>query len=360
MTRKTKKPLGYDISTSSLRDYLCSLMEERSIPGLQIAVIRKGRIELLDKYGIANIEHQVPVSHESIFSINSMAKAFTGVGVMQLVEDGQLDLLATISTYLDDLPEHWRAITVHQLATLTAGVPEIMVYTADSNLRLIGDGTEEGAWQAAYAAPMEYPTGKGYSYNQTSYALLGKIIERLSGKSFTDFIVDRQFAVAGMPNTRYFTDQDIVPNRADTYMNITTDGEPAGKMFKSALNWPPVLRPAAGLHSTAEDLANWVIALQSGLLLKETSSIDTMMTATPMYDGSPGIWGIGWHLGKSAMGGVPAPGGGAKAQVVLYPDGLGIVLLTNLLGAFPEHLAPVRAEQIDLAFIDPIARYFSS
>lgn len=132
------------------------------------------------------------------------------------------------------------------------------------------------------------------------------------------------------------------------------------KMFKSALNWPPVLRPAAGLHSTAEDLANWVIALQSGLLLKETSSIDKMLTVPPMYDGSPGIWGIGWHLGKSVKGGLPAPGGGAKAQVVLYPEELGIVLLTNLLGAFPEHLAPVRAEQIDLAFVDPIARYFSS
>ncbi|WPN25856.1 serine hydrolase domain-containing protein [Pseudomonas marginalis] len=360
MTRNNKKPLGYDISPAPIRDYLRSLMKERSIPGLQIAVIRKGRIELLDKFGIANVEHQVPVSHDSVFSINSMAKAFTGIAVMQLVEDGQLDLLAKISTYLDDLPEHWQDITVYQLATLTAGVPEIMAYTADNNLGLIGDGTEESAWQTAYAAPMEYPTGNGYSYNQTSYALLGKIIERLSGKSFTNFVNDRQFKVVGMPNTRYFTDQDIVPNRADTYMNITTDGEPAGKMFKSSLNWPPVLRPAAGLHSTAEDLANWVIALQSGLLLKETSSIDKMLTVPPMYDGSPGIWGIGWHLGKSVKGGLPAPGGGAKAQVVLYPEGLGIVLLTNLLGAFPEHLAPVRAEQIDLAFVDPIARYFSS
>jgi CubicO group peptidase (beta-lactamase class C family) len=360
MKTNNKTKLGYDISTGPLRDYLRSLMEERSIPGLQIAVIRNGSIELLDKMGIANLEHRVPVSHESIFSINSMAKAFTGVGVMQLVEDGQLDLMTPISTYLDDLPEHWRGITVYQLATLTAGVPEIMVYTADNNLRLIGDGTEENAWQTAYAAPMEYPTGKGYSYNQTSYALLGKIIERLSGKSFTDFVTDRQFTVVGMPNTSYFSDQDIVPNRADTYMNITSDGEPAGKMFKSALNWPPVLRPAAGLHSTAEDLANWVIALQSGVLLKETSSIDKMLAASQMYDGSEGIWGIGWHLGKSVMGDLPAPGGGAKAQVVLYPEGLGIVLLTNLLGAFPEHLAPVRAEQIDLAFIDPIARYFSS
>src|SRR3546814_1876254 len=87
----------------------------------------------------------------------------------------------------------------------------MMVYTAESNVALLGDGTEDGAWQAAYAAPMEYPTGQGYAYTQTNYALLGRIIEQLSGTSFADFVARRQFAVADMPHTRFFTDQDIVP-----------------------------------------------------------------------------------------------------------------------------------------------------
>jgi CubicO group peptidase (beta-lactamase class C family) len=163
-----------------------------------------------------------------------------------------------------------------------------------------------------------------------------------------------------MWNTQYFTDQDIVTNRADTYMNISADGNPTGKVFKSALNWPSVLHPAAGLHSTAEDLANWVMALQRGALLEKASSIDTMLTVQPRYDGQPGIWGIGWLHGQSAAGRVPAPGGGAKAQVVLYPGNLAVILLTNLLGAFPEHLAPVSGEAIDLGFIDPIAAHFAS
>lgn len=354
------KTRNYKTLPGPLRDYLLQLMKERGIPGLQVAVVRDGAIELLDSLGMANIEHQVAVKRESVFSINSMAKAFTGIAVMQLVEDGLLDLSATISTYLDDLPEHWQGITVLQLATLTAGVPEMMTYTADNNVALIGDGGEEDAWQAAYAAPMEYPTGQGYSYNQTSYALLGKIIERLSGKLFTDFVAERQFAVAGMPNTQYVNDDDILPNRANTYMNINVDGEPAGRVFNSYINWPPVLRMAAGLQSTAGDLANWIVALQSRALLKHESSIDTLLTAPPLHDGRPGVWGIGWHIGQSFKGRVPAPGGGAKSQVVLYPDGLAVVLLTNLLGAFPEHLAPVRGESIALGFIDPIAEYFGS
>src|SRR3546814_15755956 len=85
-----------------------------------------------------------------------------------------------------------------------------------------------------------------------------------------------------------------------------------------------------------------------------------LFTAPPLHDGRPGVWGIGWHIGRSAAGRVPAPGGGAKAQVVLYPDGLAVILLTNLLGAFPEHLAPVSAHEIDLSFIDPIAELYTS
>ncbi|MHA4837942.1 serine hydrolase domain-containing protein [Sphingopyxis sp. MSC1_008] len=349
-----------DTSPAPVRDYLVRLMEERGIPGLQVAVVRDGAIELLDTLGVANVEHRVPATSESIFSVNSMAKAFTGIAVMQLIEDGLLSLSAPISTYLEGLPKLWQAITVRQLATLNAGVPEIMVYTRDNNVALIGDGTEESAWQAAYAAPMEYPTGQGYSYNQTSYALLGRIIARLSGKSFTDFVTERQFAVAGMKHTQYVNDDDILPNRANTYMSISVDGAPAGRVFNSHINWPPVLRMAAGLQSTAMDLANWVLALQRGVLLKQAASVDTLFTAPPLHDGRPGVWGIGWHLGQSVFGRVPAPGGGAKSQVVIYPDGLAVVLLTNLLGAFPEHLAPVSAESIDLGFIDPIAKHYAS
>jgi CubicO group peptidase (beta-lactamase class C family) len=350
----------YKPAAGKLRDYLLKLMTQRSIPGLQVAVVRNERIELLDALGLANLEHQVPATHKSVFSINSMAKAFTGVALMQLVEESQLDLAAPISSYLDNLPETWRPITVRQLATLTSGLPEIMVYTADSSVALIGDGSEEGAWKAAYAAPFEFPSGKGYRYTQTNYALLGKIIDRLSGKPFTQFITERQLAVAGMPNTLYGNDKDIVGHRANTYMCVTVDGEPTGRVTNSHINWPPVLQTAAGLHSTAEDLANWVITLRRGILLREASSIETLCEPVPLHDGSPGIWGIGWLVGRSFAGAVPAPGGGAKAQVVLYPDGLAVVLLTNLIGAFPEHLAAVRSSEIDLSFIDPIAQHYAS
>lgn len=261
-----------------LRALLTDLMEERGLPGLQFAAVRDGRLLDLVALGRADIEHDVAVTDESVFSINSMSKAFTGVALMQLVEAGQLDLDAPVGEYLDYLPATWRAVKVRQLATLTSGLPEIMEYAPEGSARLIGPGDEESAWAAAYAAPLQFETGRGYAYVQTNYALLGKVIDVLAGKPFPAFIRERQFDVAGMPSTVYADDRDIIRNRANTYMSITPDGDPTGRVDNSFINWPPVLRTAAGLHSTAADLANWLIALRGGTLLKEQSSLTELWT----------------------------------------------------------------------------------
>jgi CubicO group peptidase (beta-lactamase class C family) len=347
-----------DSLPAGLRDHMQKFMAERRIPGAQVAVVRDGSLVSLQALGLANVEHKIPVTHESVFSINSMAKAFTGVALMQLVEAGQLDLGAPVSRYLDGLPEAWRPVTVRQLATLTSGVPEIMFYNVDSTIGLIGGGGEKEAWEAAYALPMEFAPDRGYSYSQTNYALLGKIIDHLSGKPFAEFIAERQFAVASMSHTRYADDRDIIPNRATSYACIHASGDPAGGIYKMYLNWAPILRTAAGLHSTAEDLANWLIALQRGALVKQASSLETLWTPTPMHDGRLGIWGIGWLVNERATGRVCTPGGGSKAQIALYQDGLAVILLTNLIGAFPEHLAALKAEPIDVTFMDQIAQYY--
>ena len=88
-------------TTHGLREQLTRLMEERHVPGLQAVVLRDGAVVASETLGMANLEHDVAVTQESVFSINSMAKAFTGVALMQLVEAGDLDLDAPVSRYLD-------------------------------------------------------------------------------------------------------------------------------------------------------------------------------------------------------------------------------------------------------------------
>ncbi|MDQ0065644.1 serine hydrolase domain-containing protein [Chryseobacterium lathyri] len=92
-------------------------MKERKIPGLQLAVVQNGKIILSQSYGIANLHYNIPVSNSSIFPINSNTKVFTGVAVMQLVEQNKIRLDDSIGKYLDDLPAEWQKITVDQLLT---------------------------------------------------------------------------------------------------------------------------------------------------------------------------------------------------------------------------------------------------
>jgi CubicO group peptidase (beta-lactamase class C family) len=339
--------------------YLRELMEKRRIPGLQVAVVQDGEIEILDALGLANIEHEVPTGNESVFSLISMAKAFTGVALMQLAEAGQLDLSAPVADYLDGLPKPWRSVTVRQLATFSSGLPEIMTIDSDFSTGLVGGGSERAAWETTYATPVEFAPGQGYRYVQTNYALLGQIIGRLSGMAFTEFVAQRQFAAAGMTHTLYATDRDIIPGRANSYMNVSAGGDAVEAVSNSHMNYPRILRTAGGLYSTAKDLAAWIIALQDGAMLRQTTSFQTLTTPTPLHDGRAGVWGIGWNVGESRAGRIPAAVGGAKAQIALYPGGLTVILLANLIGAFPEQFAPISGNAVDLSPMDPIADHYA-
>ena len=101
-------------------------MRERRIPGLQIAVIRHGKMVLSRHFGLASLQYGVPVTAASLFSINSATKAFTGVAVMQLVQQGKIDLAAPIGQYLAGLPSAWQTVTVTQLLNHTSGLPDVL------------------------------------------------------------------------------------------------------------------------------------------------------------------------------------------------------------------------------------------
>jgi len=119
------KALGQS-KTDSITSFLQDEMIKRNIPGLQVAIIRNGKVELVKSFGFANIENRVKVNDSTIFSINSATKAFTGVAIMQLVEEGKINLQGTISSYLDSLPDQWKEIKIYQLLTHNSGLPDLV------------------------------------------------------------------------------------------------------------------------------------------------------------------------------------------------------------------------------------------
>jgi CubicO group peptidase (beta-lactamase class C family) len=334
--------------SGNVETFIQQEMKERRIPGLQIAVVQHGKIALLKSFGIANIQNSIPVTNQSIFSINSCTKAFTGVAIMQLVEDGKLDIASPVSRYLDGLPTGWQSITIRQLLTHVSGLPNIV---ADDNTgKLVGEGGQDSAWVKVVTMPMEFVTGERYKYNQTNYILLGKIIDKLGNKSFAQVFKERQFAVAGMIQTGFGDSRDVIANKTQSYRYYSNlDGISLAKetLCNVYEEFPPFRRTASGMNSTATDLARWIIALQAGKLLKTKTALNTLWAPGTFNSGLPTLWSLGWKTINRAKHPVVMATGGSRSAFYIYPeDNLAIVILTNLVFSNPEQ------------FMDAVAGYY--
>ncbi|RAK67103.1 serine hydrolase [Hymenobacter edaphi] len=316
-------------------------MRQLRIPGVQLAVVRHGQIVKLSNYGLANVQDSVPVTGQTRFFLNSITKAFVGVAVMQLVEAGQLDLSAPAGRYLPELPAAWHPVTVRQLLTHTSGLPDIMPEDA-----LVTENNEKAAWAEVQKQPLEAKPGERFAYNQTNYLLLGKLIDKLSGQPFAAFIQQRQLDVVPMPRTSSGDAHTVLPRLARGYtFTQYIDGRPRrGKELQNLFEvFPPSLRPAAGMSSTAQEMARWLVALQQGKLL-QPASLPTLWTPGRLNDGTTRSFGgkltgyaLGWPTVDRPEHPAVAPVGGGRSAVFVYPqDDLAIVVLTNLQGANPE------------------------
>ncbi|HJV42918.1 serine hydrolase [Caulobacter sp.] len=300
-------------------------MAEQHIPGLQIAVVKDGKIVMSRAYGVADLAKQAPVTPGTVFPINSITKAFTGVAAMREVEAGRLDLAKPIGAYVPDLPEAWRGVEVRRLLSHTSGLPNF-----DD-----GDGDGEAAWAAAVAKPVKFPPGQRFDYNQTNYALIQMAINGLRGRAPDATLAGEQIALAGMSRTGWGDSRDAGPERVISYgYRKATPDQPVAR----AEIFSPLHRAAAGMVSTASDMARWMIAVQDDTLLKPATRT-AMWTPVAYADGKLGQWGMGWLVLDRPAHRAVAMTGGSRSAVYLYPDDkVGVVVLTNLAGSAPEDL----------------------
>lgn len=326
-------------------------MRERRIPGLQAAVVKDGKIVLLSSLGNADLQNAAPVANNSVFGIYSCTKAFTGVAVMQLVEDGKLDLSAPVSRYLDGLPVAWQPVTIRQLLTHVSGLPNILRALDPVTYGFENGSNEETVWAKTKAMPLQFSPGERFSYNQTNYALLGQIIDKLAGRPFAEVFRERQFDVAAMSHTGFGDSRDVTPNKVRAYARVNQlDGKklPAEKLVNDYVEFPPFRRTASGMNSTAGDLARWVITLQQGKLLHTKSALKTLWTAGKFNDGSPTQWALGWVIKPRPQHPAIIATGGGRTAIFVYPeDDLAVIVLTNLAGSFPEE------------FVDELAGFYN-
>jgi CubicO group peptidase (beta-lactamase class C family) len=331
-----------DEANKLTRQMMHKTMQDLRIPALQLVVIKDAQVVLSDSYGMANVENGVPATKTTLFPINSGSKSFTGVAIMQLVEAGLVNLDAPISRYLDDLPASWRTIRVRQLLAHTSGLPDIL-----DQKGLIGGGTEQEAWKAVKALPMDAPVGENFSYNQTNYGLLAQIIVKQSKMPYERYIAERQFALAEMRLSRFGDSYDLVPNAATIYSYFprkTLAPDDANRLSHWFYDMPYSIWSGGGILTTADEMARWLIALSSGRLIA-TTHLQNMWTPEKLNNGADGNWAAGWPVLVPSPHQQVAGIGGNRAAFIVYPDDkLAIIVLTNLVGGNPERFIPRIAE----------------
>lgn len=303
-------------------EYIRSEMQAQQIPGLALAVIKDGKTVIARGYGLANVEHQVPVKAETIFQSGSTGKQFTAVAVMMLVEEGKLSLDDKITKYFPDGPEAWQNITVRHMLTHTSGMTD---YPQDFDLRR--DYTEDDLYKRIKPIPLAFQPGEKWSYSNLAYVMLGILIHKVSGKFYGDFLQERIFKPLEMTTARIISESDIVPNRAAGYRVVN------GQLKNQDWVSPSLNTTADGaLYFTIYDMAKWDAALYTDKLLK-TSSLEQMWTPVKLNDGKTHPYGFGWALGQVRGHRIIEHGGawqGFKAQISRYVDDkLTVIVLAN-------------------------------
>ncbi|MEO6174139.1 MAG: serine hydrolase domain-containing protein [Flavobacterium circumlabens] len=325
------------VKVSKVDAALKDMIQKNNIIGLQLAIVSNNKIVKTMNYGLANIQDSVWVDSKTVFSINSMTKAFTGVALMQLAEEGKLNLDDPISKYLDSLPNSWKNITIKQLAGHTSGIPDIW----NSERNMITENNQI-ALKKIKELPIVFQPGERFGYNQTNYLLLGMLIEKISGKSFEKYLTENQFNKVGMKNSAKAGLADyykVVQHSARSYTHFRN-----GSLTNMYEEIPENLRTAAGIYSTATEIAEWIIALQSRQLVKEEKNLEALWTPMVLTNGkTQGMsdflngYAIGFYTSSGTGNSVIASLGGLRSGMYIYPkDNISVIILTNSQGFHPE------------------------
>jgi len=323
-------------------------MKEQKIPGLQIAVIKNDSIILSESLGYANIPFAIKTNKETIFSINSIAKVFASTAIMQLMEKNKFNISDPISKHLAELPGNWNEITIKQLLSHTSGLPDI---ENPVNGDLVGGKGQDSAWVKVKKMPLRFKAGEEFNYNATNYLLIQKLIEKYSGTTFQNFIKKYQFDVAEMDRTTFGNSFDIVENKSPTYSyysfeSAVGDYVKGHRLLEVNEEFPSMLWADAGAFSSANEMANWIVALQTGKFLTDRISLKTMWQPVKLTNGKYGEFGgilnayaLGWPVIEREKHSGVSPIGGGRAAFAVYPkDNLSIVLFLNLSGVMTHDL----------------------
>ncbi len=309
--------------------------------GLALGVIRNGRLEFFYGHGLADIASNTPITQDTVFRIASITKTFTAIAVMQLWEQGLVDLDAPANDYLRAyrlIPAKagFRPATVRHLLTHTAGIAEV-VHPWDALRSDFGESVNVGqplpSLAQYYRGGLRVGAEPGtmFRYGNHGFATLGQLVEDVSGKPLNRYFRDHIFEPLGMADTDLVR-SETVRSRLATGYSLRSGGA------RAVSGREMVTAGAASIYSSPRDMARYVTALLGGGTNEHGSVLEPATVASmfePHHQPDPRIPGIGLAFFRVNFGGHAAvehqgilPG--FNSQIFLAPDdGVGVMAFTN-------------------------------
>ncbi|MGZ8558211.1 MAG: serine hydrolase [Chitinophagaceae bacterium] len=257
--------------------------------GATALVARNGQIIYNKGFGMANLELNVPMQADHVFRIGSITKQFTAIAILQLMEQGKLNLQDEITRFIPEYPTQGYKITVEHLLTHTSGIQDFS-RMKDSAKKITGDVTPSEMIDYFKNQPMRFAPGTKWEYSNSGYFLLGYIIEKITAKTYAEYLEENFFKPLCMTNSLYASNTKIIKNRVGTYIGGEYGYENAPTL---SMTHPYA---AGSIQSTVEDLFKWHQAVHAYKLVKK-ESLDKAFTRYKLTNGKETAYGYGWRLG---------------------------------------------------------------
>ncbi len=297
-------------------------------PGAAVVVTDKDKTVIVRCYGLASVEHQIPITPSTRFELASVSKPFTAFAVLLLEKAGRLSLDDDIQLHLPELPDYGSPITVRDLLHHTSGLSDWVRVRGYAGLRR-GDqiSLDDLLGMVKRQRQLEFEPGTKWSYSNTNYALLAEIVARVTGRPFAEWTRENVFAPLGMHDTSFPPEgASVIPNRASAYY-IRDEGPVRSHVEDFEIPGP------AHAFSTIADMAKWIGNMRTGRI-GGTEIAQGMRTKGVLKNGEEIFYGAG--LGMGEYRGVRTAGhsgqtGAFKTELIYCPDiEVGVVVLANV------------------------------
>ena len=282
-------------------DALFASLKSSNTPGAAVLVVRNGIPIFRRGYGITDLRTRSPINPATSFRLASFTKQFTAMCIMLLVHDGKLHYDDHLTAVLPEFPSYGKPITIRHLLNHTSGLPDYedilakqYLNTPDDKIPQIHDAEVMKLLDQQSAAL--FPAGSKWQYSNSGYVVLAQIVERISHKSFGDFLGERIFVSLNMTNTlAYEKGKNEVPHRAYGHSKAPEGWRETDQSSTSATLGD------GGIYSSVDDLAKWDLALRDHTLLGEADMQPALTPVQPtngLATSADGFvsYGFGWHL----------------------------------------------------------------